>query len=60
MGKRVVEVRSLWSVAHSPDIHLEESKLPFMKWKSKLEKKELSRFGLMWKCYDMVTEKGVT
>lgn len=52
-----------WSVAHSPDVHLENFfKAPFYETslKSKLEKKELSRFGLMWKCYDMVAEKGVT
>lgn len=48
-----------WSVANSPDVCIGDFfKAPF--YEPSYKRQELYRFGLMWRCYDMIAEKGVS
>ncbi|KAB1199680.1 hypothetical protein CJ030_MR1G013841 [Morella rubra] len=52
-----------WSVANSPDVSLSDffSASVYEKlWRIRRESSELIRFGLLWKIYDLVAEKGVS
>lgn len=51
-----------WSVANSPDVFLSDffsASVYEKEWKIRRESSELIRFGLLWKIYDLVAEKGV-
>ena len=51
-----------WSVANSPDVSLSDffsASVYEKEWRIRREPSELIRFGLLWKIYDLVAEKGV-
>ena len=51
-----------WSVANSPDLSLSDffsASVYEKEWKIRRESSELIRFGLLWKIYDLVAEKGL-
>ena len=51
-----------WSVANSPDVSLSDffsASVYEKSWRIRRESSELIRFGLLWKIYDLVAEKGV-
>lgn len=51
-----------WSVANSPDVSLSDffsASVYEKEWRIRRESSELIRFGLLWKIYDLVAEKGV-
>jgi len=51
-----------WSVANSPDVSLSyffSASVYEKEWRIRRESSELILFGLLWKIYDLVAEKGV-